>query len=218
MQRGYIKIWRKVKDSFVWKNAYLYKLFCHLLMEANWKETEFIFNNKKHILKRGQLIVGCKKLGDETHISKSMAYRFLNILENETLIEQQKTNLYTIVTIVNYDDYQANEQQPETPVKLQRNSSETPVNTSKELKNYNNNKGFDFLTNPGFQNTWRDFLEMRKKIRKPATIRAQEMILKDLHKESIETAIAMLEKSIRSCWQDVFPLKTNQTNAIRDGF
>lgn len=141
MHRGYIKLWRKIRDSFVWQDADCLKLFIHLIMEANHKDTEFLFNGKKTILKRGQLICGRKSLEAELKINESKIFRLLKLLKNEHLIEQQTFNLYSIVSIVSYDEYNTLEQQNEQPVNNQRTTSEQPVNTSKELirtnKNYN---------------------------------------------------------------------------------
>lgn len=64
-----------------------------------------------------------------------------------------------------------------------------------------------------FQKTFDSFLEMRKKIKKPATDRAIELIkieLKKLSKGNIDLAIEILNQSIRNCWQDVFQLKDKQ--------
>jgi hypothetical protein len=111
-------------------------------MKANYKDTEFMFNYKKIILRRGQLITGLNELSSSTGVTKSKCYRILKCLENENLIEIQKTNRYSMISIVCYDKYQSNETLNETPVKLQRNSGETLVKTSKELisiKEYKNN-------------------------------------------------------------------------------
>lgn len=144
-------------------------LWLRLLLKANHKETEFMFNGKKVVLSRGQLITGRKSLVDKHRISESKVFRLLKLFENEHLIEQQKTNRYSIITIVCYNQYQDIEQQIEQPVNNQRTTSEQPVNTSKELiihyKNDNNippsledvtlyckerNKGVDY-------NKWHDF-------------------------------------------------------------
>jgi len=56
---------------------------------------------------------------------------------------------------------------------------------------------------------WNDYLEMRKKIRKPATQKAQELIIKKLEqlKLSGQDPNRVLEQSIENSWQGVFPLK-----------
>jgi len=58
-------------------------------------------------------------------------------------------------------------------------------------------------------NIWHDYLEMRKKIRKPATLKAQELIIKKLErlKLSGQDPNRVLEQSIENSWQGVFPVK-----------
>ncbi len=68
-------------------------------------------------------------------------------------------------------------------------------------------ESFLYLNDPDFKNAFDGFLEMRKKLRKPATDRAQGQILTDLHKHPVETAIKMLNQSVRKSWLDVYPLK-----------
>lgn len=133
MHRGYIKLWRKIEDSFIMRDPDALWLWIKLLMKANHKDTEFMFNGSKVVLKRGQLITGRKALSNESTVSESKIFRLLKCFEIEHLIEQQKTNRYSIVSIVSYDDYQFNEHQNEQLVNNQRTTSEQPVNTSKEL-------------------------------------------------------------------------------------
>lgn len=66
---------------------------------------------------------------------------------------------------------------------------------------------FSFLTNKDFKKVFSEYLEMRVKIRKPATNPAKVLALTELHKHDLETAIKMLENSILHSWQGVFPLK-----------
>ena len=60
-----------------------------------------------------------------------------------------------------------------------------------------------------FLKAWKDFKEMRKKIKKPMTEKAEEMLLTSLNKLSKDhkEQIAILNQSIFHCWQGVFPLK-----------
>jgi len=63
---------------------------------------------------------------------------------------------------------------------------------------------------------WNDFLEMRKKIKKPPTDRAKELLIKDLEKLKVDgqDPNEVLKQSIKNNWQGLFPLK--QENR-RDG-
>ena len=84
----------------------------------------------------------------------------------------------------------------------------------KEIRNKGVVKGdWGYLKNERFMKVFNDYLEMRKQIRKDATSRAQELVLKELHKFDIETAISMLEQSIVNSWQGVFPLKEAKSTA-----
>lgn len=64
--------------------------------------------------------------------------------------------------------------------------------------------------------TFLDFLDMRKKIRHPATQRAIEMLIKKINNLATPTnglrmdknlAIAIIEQSILNSWQDLYPLR-----------
>jgi uncharacterized protein YdaU (DUF1376 family) len=63
--------------------------------------------------------------------------------------------------------------------------------------------------------TWRAFIEMRKKIKKPPTEKAVELLIAKLKKfkDAGQDVQAILEKSITSNWQDVFEIKENKSFA-----
>jgi len=69
-----------------------------------------------------------------------------------------------------------------------------------------------------FKKTWKDFIEMRVKIRKPMTVRAGEMLINELTKlsDNEDTQIAILNQSIMNSWQGVFPLKNKVTPVKRN--
>ena len=72
----------------------------------------------------------------------------------------------------------------------------------------------NYTKNNDLIETLKDFLKMRKAIKKPATDRAMRSILKKL--DSLTTndneKIAILEQSILNCWQSIFPLKEEVKN------
>lgn len=59
-----------------------------------------------------------------------------------------------------------------------------------------------------FRLAWYHFDEMRKKIRKPMTPAARQMLLNKLARWGEDRAIEALNKSVVNCWQDVFEPKT----------
>ena len=94
-----------------------------------------------HTLKPGQLITGRKKLSQQTGIHESTIQRALKCFENEQMIEQQNLGKYRLITIKNWDIFQATqtgEQDIEQPVNNKRTSPEHHVNTYKNEKNEKN--------------------------------------------------------------------------------
>jgi len=67
-----------------------------------------------------------------------------------------------------------------------------------------------FFEDEDFQRAFSGYDEMRKKIKKPMTHYAMELVMKKLHdysKDNVKTAIAILEQSIEGSWQGVFRLR-----------
>lgn len=114
-------------DKGYYKKSSAVHLWLHLLLDANHEEKEFLWNGKIIKVKPGQMITGRKALSKETGIHRSSIERILKMLENEHQIEQQKTNKYRLITILNWKKYQ--ERAPN------RASSEHQASTNKNDKN-----------------------------------------------------------------------------------
>lgn len=134
MYRGYVKVWRKIYDNPLSKKPEYLSVWLYLFSHANHEDKEFIFNNKKQTIKRGQILIGRKKISSETGINESNVQRILKYLENEHQIEQQTFSVNRIITVVNYDLYQKSEQHNEQPANNQRTTNEQPANTTNTLK------------------------------------------------------------------------------------
>ena len=93
------------------------------------------------------------------------------------------------------------------------------INTDKktdEKTNINNMFSFSYSNIDVFMETLKAFEEMRKKIKKPLTDKARELIIKKLSNISNgngDIAIKIMENSIENSWQGVFPLKNENSVA-----
>ena len=145
MNKGFIKLWRKSKESSVFAHAGLWKLWCLCLMKATHKEIEVVISGvlKPVKLLPGQFITGRNSLHFEYHqgyLSKKYrrkaapsvitVYRWLSQLENMQLLNIKTYNKYSIITIINWHLYQKDEQQ----VNNRRTTSEH------KQEQYKNNK------------------------------------------------------------------------------
>lgn len=225
---GWIKIHRKILENpIIFKDSDYLAIWIYLLLNATHKEIPALFKGKKITLKPGQLITGRKSISHQLKISESKTYRVINDYKNEHQIEQQTSNQNSLITILNWDKYQQIEQQNEQPVNNERTASEQPVNTNKNVKNIKNErsninkkqKSFEDVFNENhfsdeLEKTLRDFIDMRKAIKKPMTSRALELLIKSLDKLTNleDEKIAILNQSIEHSWQTVYPLKEKNSN------
>lgn len=77
-----------------------------------------------------------------------------------------------------------------------------------KIREDKNNKGF--FDSEKLNSAFNDFLEMRKKIKKPATKRAIELLIKKLNSFSTDENIQLkiIEQSTVNSWQDIYELKS----------
>lgn len=108
---GWIKLHRKIfnnplyfSEPFTRSSAWI-----DLILLANHKENYIIKRGIKVILKRGQIGYSIDKLASRWTWSRGKVERFLKMLEIENQIERQNNNVTSLISIINYDDYQANE-------------------------------------------------------------------------------------------------------------
>ena len=145
MNRGYIRLWRKSKESAVFAHEGLWKLWCLCLMKANHEEAEVPIDGilKPIKLNPGQFITGRYSLHydyHQGHIKKRYSrkakptpyslIRWLLTLQQLQMLSIKTFNKYSIITILNWELYQENEHQ----VSIRRASSEhkqTQLNTNK---------------------------------------------------------------------------------------
>jgi hypothetical protein len=218
MNRGFIKLHRKIQDSLIYGDSKAVHLWIHLLLKANHEERSFLFNGQKVTCKSGEFITGRKVLSDQTKINESKIIRLLSLFENEQLIEQQKTNKYTLISIKNWDIYQNNNsggQQNEQQMNNKRTTDEHKqelINTLIEELIKNNTAFGD-----NFKSVWNDWVKFRKEKKSSLTESTIKRQLNLLAKFSEDQAIKMIEQSITNGWTGLFEIKLNKQQGKKPG-
>jgi len=121
---GWIKVHRKLLEWEWHDDPKMVALFLYIILKANhssqiWRGT---------IIKKGQFITGLLKMSKDTGISVQSLRTCLRRLELTKEIVVKSTNKFTLVTIVNYEDYQINQDQP-------TNDQQTINNKQELIKN-----------------------------------------------------------------------------------
>ena len=111
--KGWIQLHRKLTDNPLWTCEKFTRgqAWVDLLLLANHCDNYFYKRGVKIDVKRGQVGISEVGLADRWKWSRSKVKKFINDLEKEQQIVQQKSNVTQIVTILNYDVYQTKEQQ-----------------------------------------------------------------------------------------------------------
>jgi len=134
MSKGYIYLHRKLLDNpIVMKDADHLALWVYMLMKANHSERDVWFGSERITVHRGQFITGRKVIAQDLGINESKVYRMIKLLKSEHLIEQQVSSTSSLITILNYSQYQ----QVNSKVNNDRTTSEQRVNTTNKLNKLN---------------------------------------------------------------------------------
>ena len=205
MNRGYIKLWRKSKDSIVFDHPGIWKLWCLCLMLANHKEIEVMLPGvlKAIKVKPGQFITGRDSLHrayHQAHIKRNYSrkakptaitlYRWLIYLQKCQILSINSYSKYSIITITNWPLYQENEQQV--------NNRRTTGEHKQELK-----KNEKEIYGQNFLNYWKEYPN------KVAKKKALETWNKLEKREDMKTLLPTLLDAIEKQKQAKESKKTN---------
>ena len=169
-----------------------------------------------------------ERIMQELNISENSFRRYRKELEDKGYITVEFKNIKGTnrnVYKINNSVEQKKEPQNLTPSKFGTLPKSTPskfgTQIIKDSKEYNNKNIINkekkekterhftsIYQSEEFKETFNEFIDMRKSIKKPATNKAIEMIIIKLEKvNNEEQAIKMLERSIINNWQDVYEIQ-----------
>lgn len=107
-EKNHFQINRKLLSHPVWLAQPFTKgqAWVDLIGRANYKDGYFFAKGQKIHVLRGQNADSIITLKVRWKWSRGKVSRFLNFLENENMIKQERGHLTTLITICNYDHYQ----------------------------------------------------------------------------------------------------------------
>ena len=131
---GFIKLHRKL-IAWGWYQDYVVKdVFLHLLLTANFKRTKW----QGRTLEEGQVVIGYQKLADELGFGVRRVRTAIDKLKSTHEVTTESTNRFTIVTIVNWREYQSGEVDTDTQTDALTDKQAT--NNRQQRKNVKNIK------------------------------------------------------------------------------
>ena len=143
MHRGYVKLWRRSIDSRVFKNPDLLKVWIWCLMRANHKSTWVEMKTGKSKIEvkvePGQFVFGRKSAAKELGMPESSVRNRMVKLKNMRNVDIKEDRQYSIVSIMNWDIYQADEKKEGSKEDRQRTGKGQAKDTTNNVNNVNNN-------------------------------------------------------------------------------
>lgn len=139
MHRGYVKLWRKAEDSGLMRDHKTWAVWSWILIHAAHKPRSVVVGRIAVALLPGQLVFGRKALSEALNLTEQNVRSCLKLLEKLKNITIKPTNKFSILTVVNWELYQSEDQQPTNkstccPTSAQPATNQQPT-TNKNEKN-----------------------------------------------------------------------------------
>jgi len=106
---GHIKLWRKIKDSFIWEDKPFSagQAWIDLIIDANYKSKDVLFRQRVERCERGQFITSILKLSNRWGWDRKKVRRWLELFKKEDMIRYDiRDKRFILITICNYEQYQ----------------------------------------------------------------------------------------------------------------
>lgn len=214
MECGWISIHRKIKDHWVWNEKPFSKgqAWIDILLMANHADKKILLGNELIEVKRGSFITSEKKLMENWGWGKEKVRKFLQVLQDDGMIEKKSDHKKTTINVVNYGFFQDSNSQSiplsdheQTDNRPSSDHEQTMSRPSSDTNNNDNNKNNENNENNGNNDNKKkgaakkqkndyypldeklnqavlDFVEFRKKIKAPMTEKAIDLMIGKLDK------------------------------------
>jgi chromosome segregation ATPase len=148
-------------------------VWVYILCHVEYQPTDVIFEGKRLTLQAGQGLFKFYQVAQELGIAVTTLHRIVETLKNEKQIEKQSSPRNTVITVVNWEKYQAvgkqNEKQTENKRKTNEKQTENlPINKknlrNKEIKNVYGTYQNVFLTDEDFQKLKNEFTDWQDRL------------------------------------------------------
>lgn len=137
---GWFSVHRKLKESAVFSDPFILKLWMLCLMKVSYTDHEQLVGRQMVKLQPGEFVTGRYSLAEEYNrgvkkdmiVSERTLWRWLKNFEEWEMLSIKSTTKYSVITVINWHQYQTSDQQV---------SSSRPSNDQQVSTNNKGNKG-----------------------------------------------------------------------------
>lgn len=105
-EKGWVRLWRKILENPIIKDAEALQLFVYCLLKATHRDIEVVVNHQIVRLERGEFIFGLHQASRDLKMSIKKLRNRLIILQNLQILARKTASKFSIISIYNYEYYQ----------------------------------------------------------------------------------------------------------------
>jgi len=143
---GYIALWRKSLNSRIFQNEGLWKVWTWCLLKASYKKRWTSLKTGRGIVEieilPGQFVFGRHSASKELKMNPSTVWKRIVKLKNLSNLNIESNRQYSIISIINWDSYQAQNNKSNSKGNKQVTTKEQPSNTNNKVKKVKNIKTY----------------------------------------------------------------------------
>ena len=103
---GWIQLHRQIRENWIWSDPEKLRAWLDIILEVNHEEHQVPIGNHIITVKRGQKHTSVRKMADRWGWSRDRVCRFLDLLCEAGMLTSTRTQIGTLLTVVNYDVFQ----------------------------------------------------------------------------------------------------------------
>lgn len=128
---GYVRLYRSLLGHPAFRNDGEAMAFAWMVVRAQWQHTRVRYKERAIELRRGQLAISTRDMAMAMDRDKAWIERLWKRLKSETMIETACETGVTVVTILNYDVFQGDQDTGETAGKAPK---KTPARQAQDTE------------------------------------------------------------------------------------
>lgn len=198
---GWISLHRSIQKHWLFEEKRKFSRFeawIDILLMVNHTDNKVMHDGDLITVKRGQRITSLRQLGERWSWSITKVDKYLKTLESDGMLVVKKDTKKTVLTVVNYDDYQDGDfkkrhrKDSEKTVKKHRSNTEKTqkkTNNNDNKENNENNDNNDVVVGDDFASIYNLYQENIEQIPSPITTEKLTQDIDHYGKELVAYAI-----------------------------
>ncbi len=160
MTHGWIALHRRLLQSDVFRSDRSLKVWIWCLLRANHTQARILWNGSKKEMLPGQFITGRFEGARECHMKPSTFWYQLSLLRRLGNLDIQSDNRNSLVTVVNWVQYQSFSRESDSDVDNRLTTSGQPIDTDNNERRKRmgeKQKSTPSIIPTDFENLWKEY-------------------------------------------------------------